>query len=102
MSPEPRSPGEAMTPDEFRRWGHEAVEWVARYLEVVEDLPVLSTLEPGEVRAGLPPPPPRWPEPFGDILADLDTAILPGITHWQHPRFFGYFPSNAALAASSR
>ncbi|MBX3285945.1 MAG: aspartate aminotransferase family protein [Actinobacteria bacterium] len=85
-----------MTPDEFRRWGHEAVEWVARYLEVVEDLPVLSTVEPGEVRAGLPPSPPRWPEPFGDILADLDTAILPGITHWQSPNFFGYFQANSS------
>ena len=85
-----------MSPDEFRRWGHEAVEWVARYLEVVEDLPVLSTVAPGEVRSSLPPSPPRWPEPFDEILADLDRVILPGITHWQSPNFFGYFQANAS------
>ncbi len=92
----PARPGQPMSPDEFRRWGHEAVEWVARYLEVVEDLPVLSPVAPGEVRANLPPSPPRWPEPFDEILADLDRVILPGITHWQSPNFFGYFQANAS------
>jgi aromatic-L-amino-acid decarboxylase len=74
-----------MTPDEFRRRGHEAVEWVARYLEGVEARPVLSTVEPGWVRAQLPERPPEEPERWDDIFADLDRIVLPGITHWQHP-----------------
>ncbi|MCU1454652.1 MAG: putative aromatic amino acid decarboxylase [Acidimicrobiales bacterium] len=86
----------AMSADEFRRWGHEAVEWVARYLERVEDLPVGSTVAPGEIRALLPPSPPEQPEPFGAVLADLDRVVLPGITHWQSPKWFGYFQANAS------
>lgn len=85
-----------MSPDEFRRRGHEAVEWVARYMESVEDLPVLSQVEPGDVRAGLPASPPSAPEPFDAILADLDRVILPGITHWQSPNFFAYFQANGS------
>src|SRR5215471_3932418 len=85
-----------MTPDEFRRWGTEAVEWIARYMERVEELPVLSRAEPGQVRAALPPRPPEHGEPFGAVLRDLDEVVLPGITHWQSPGFFGYFPANAS------
>jgi aromatic-L-amino-acid decarboxylase len=85
-----------MTPDEFRRWGRETVEWIARYLERIEELPVLSRSEPGRVRAALPPLPPEHGEPFGDVLRDLDDVILPGITHWQSPSFFGYFPATAS------
>jgi aromatic-L-amino-acid decarboxylase len=85
-----------MTPDEFRRRGREVVEWVARYMERVAELPVLSRARPGEVRAALPAKPPEQGEPFDALLADLDRVILPGITHWQSPNFFGYFPANAS------
>jgi aromatic-L-amino-acid decarboxylase len=68
---------------------------VARYLERVRDLPVLAQVHPGEIRASLPGSAPERPEPFADVLRDLDELLLPGITHWQHPRFFAYF-SNAA------
>jgi aromatic-L-amino-acid decarboxylase len=85
-----------MTPDEFRAAGNAAVEWVARYLEEVEDYPVLSRVEPGEVRAQLPPMPPESGEPFEAMLGDLDEIIMPGITHWQSPNFFAYFNGNAS------
>jgi aromatic-L-amino-acid decarboxylase len=85
-----------MTPEEFRRWGHALVDWVASYRQRVDELPVASTLPPGAVRAALPESPPEQGEPFAAIVADLDRAILPGITHWQSPSFFAYFPSNAA------
>src|SRR5438309_3020122 len=85
-----------MTPDEFRRWGRETVEWVARYMERIEEFPVLSQVVPGEVRAALQAHPPLRGETFDAVLRDLDAVILPGITHWQSPRFFGYFPSNAS------
>src|SRR6185503_2065794 len=86
-----------MTPDEFRRHGAEVVEWIARYLEHVEEMPVLSRVAPGEVRAQLPPHPPEEGEPsFAAMLADVDRIVLPGITHWQSPGFFAYFPSNGS------
>ena len=84
------------TPDDFRRHGHEVVEWVARYLETVEAHPVQSQVEPGWVRARLPAAPPSSPEPFEEILADLDEVVLPGITHWQHPGWHAYFPTGAS------
>jgi aromatic-L-amino-acid/L-tryptophan decarboxylase len=84
------------TPDEFRRHGHEAVEWVARYLETVEELPVQSPVEPGWVRSQLPASPPAAPEDFAELLADLDRVIVPGTTHWQHPGWFAYFPTGAS------
>ena len=85
-----------LSPEEFRRQGYAAVDWIARYMEEVEDLPVLSRAEPGEVRAKLPEAPPETPEPFDDVLRDLDEIILPGVTHWQSPNFFAFFPANAS------
>ncbi len=85
-----------MTPDEFRRWGYAAVDWVADYMEKVEELPVLSSVEPGEIRSRLPEGPPDEGEPFSLVLRDLDEIILPGITHWQSPNFFAYFPGNTS------
>ena len=85
-----------MTPDEFRRRGAEVVEWIARYMETVEEHPVRSPLAPGEVRAALPAHPPQHPEPWADVLADVDRVILPGITHWQSPNWFAYFPANSS------
>jgi aromatic-L-amino-acid/L-tryptophan decarboxylase len=76
---------------DFRADGAAALEWAARYLEGVRDLPVLSRVEPGAVRAALPAAPPDEPEPFAAVLQDLDEVLLPGITHWNHPRFFAYF-----------
>jgi aromatic-L-amino-acid decarboxylase len=75
----------------FRDDGAAALEWAARYLEQVGDYPVLAQVSPGDVRAGLPASPPEQPEPFADVLRDLDEIIVPGITHWQSPRFFAYF-----------
>lgn len=80
----------------FREDGAEALEWAARYLERVGDLPVLAQVQPGEIRAKLPPHPPERPEPFSAVLRDLDELLLPGITHWQHPRFFAFFGVTAS------
>jgi aromatic-L-amino-acid decarboxylase len=88
-----------MTPDEFRRYGHELIDWIADYRTRVADLPVMARTAPGEVRAQLPEHPPDAPESFDAIIGDLDKIIVPGLSHWQHPRFFGYFPSNGLLAS---
>jgi aromatic-L-amino-acid decarboxylase len=85
-----------MTPAEFRRHGHAVVDWIADYYERIESFPVLSQVSPGDVRGTLPPHPPEQGEGFDGILTDLDEKILPGITHWQHPSFFAYFPANAS------
>lgn len=84
-----------MTPDEFRRQGYAAIDWIADYQAGVADLPVRSSVRPGEIAALLPTSPPIGGEPFSAMLTDLD-RILPGITHWQHPSFFAYFPANAS------
>jgi aromatic-L-amino-acid decarboxylase len=76
---------------EFRADAAAASEWIARYLEGVRDLPVLSRVEPGQIKAALPTAPPEQAEPFAAVLRDLDEILLPGITHWNHPRFFAYF-----------
>ena len=76
---------------DFREDGRAAVDWVARYLEGVRDLPVLAQVEPGDIRSQLPASPPEEAEPFAAVLRDLDEILLPGITHWNHPRFFAYF-----------
>lgn len=85
-----------MTSDEFREYGRELVDWIADYLERVEDLPVLSKVSPGDVRAKLPQHPPEKSEPFDRVLADVDEIIVPGLTHWQSPNFFAFFPANAS------
>jgi aromatic-L-amino-acid/L-tryptophan decarboxylase len=83
-----------MSPPEFRRWGHEVVDWIADYQQGVESLPVLARVEPGQIRASLPAHAPEKGEPFGAMLADVEKLILPGITHWQSPNFFAFFPAN--------
>ncbi len=85
-----------MPAEEFRRHGRAVIDWIARYLEEVEERPVLPAVAPGEVRARLPPGPPDRGEPFESMLRDLEAIILPGITHWQSPRFFGFFPANVS------
>ena len=76
---------------DFREDAAATAEWIARYLEGVRELPVLSQVEPGQIKAALPASPPERPEPFSAVLRDLDELLLPGITHWNHPRFFAYF-----------
>src|SRR5476651_2518212 len=88
-----------MTHDEFRAAGHQLIDWLADYRARVAELPVMAQSAPGEVKAQLPAAPPLGPEPFADILADLEKIVVPGLSHWQHPSFFGYFPCNG-LAAS--
>ena len=80
----------------FREDGAAALDWVASYLERARDYPVLSQVEPGEIRAALPMGPPEEAEPFANVLRDLDEVLMPGITHWQSPRYFAYFPSTGA------
>ena len=85
-----------MTPDEFRRCGAALVERIARYMEEVERYPVLSRAEPGSVRARLPAAAPERGEPFDALLRDIDEIVMPGLTHWQSPDFYAYFPANAS------
>src|SRR5438874_11932717 len=75
----------------FREDGAAALDWAARYLERVGELPVLAQVEPGDIRARLPAAPPEQGEPFSAVLRDLDEVLMPGMTHWQHPRFLAYF-----------
>ena len=98
---------EPMTPDDFRKHGYAVVDWVARYLETVEDLPVFPSVEPGEIASLLPDEAPERGEPFEALMADLDRVVMPGVTNWQSPNWFAYFPANvsppsilAELAAS--
>jgi aromatic-L-amino-acid decarboxylase len=83
----------------FREDGAAALDWVARYLERVDELPVLAQVGPGEVRARLPATPPEEAEPFSAVLRDLDEVLLPAMTHWQHPRFFAYFANTSSEPA---
>ena len=88
-----------MTPEEFRRVGHQIVDRIADYRSTIAARPVMARSTPGEIKAALPADPPQSPEPFDAILADFDRLVMPGLSHWQHPSFFGYFPSNAELAS---
>lgn len=92
-------PPSGSPPVSFLDDGQAALEWVARYFERVEELPVLAQVEPGEIRSRLPASPPDEGEPFSAVLRDLDEVLLPGITHWQHPRFFAYFSVTASRPA---
>lgn len=85
-----------MTTGEFREFAHELVEWIATYMENVESYPVKSTVKPGEIFSRLPDHPPVGPEPFEVFFDDFIRIILPGITHWQSPNFFAYFPANTS------
>ncbi|MCB1150214.1 aspartate aminotransferase family protein [bacterium] len=89
-------PDHHLPPEEFRRRGHQLVDWIADYWARVEDLPVRSAVEPGAVRARLPEHAPARGEDWDAILQDIDDIILPGVTHWQSPNWFAYFPANAS------
>lgn len=83
-----------MSPEEFRRHGHAVIDWIADYQKNVERYPVLSPATPGSVRAQMPAAPPSRGESFEQMLADIERVVMPGITHWQSPNFYAYFPSN--------
>jgi aromatic-L-amino-acid decarboxylase len=85
-----------MTSEEFRQHGRAVLDWLARYEQRIESFPVLSQVEPGQIRASLPAEPPLLGESFETILRDVDQLIIPGITHWQSPSFFAFFPANAS------
>ncbi len=93
-TPAAASPGSSLDPEGFRRYGHQVIDWVADYLRDVSRYPVLPPVEPGEIRRRLPLAPPEHAEPMEAILRDFQEIILPGVTHWNHPRFFAYFPAN--------
>jgi aromatic-L-amino-acid decarboxylase len=88
-----------MTPEEFRRTGHELINWIAEYLSTIERQRVSPDVGPGDVRAQLPEHPPTEVATFADVMADLDGVIVPGLTHWQHPGFHAYFPGNTSYAS---
>ena len=83
-----------LSPEDFARDGRVVLDWLADYWRCVGEFPVLSQVRPGEVRALLPKNPPETGEPFADVVRDLDRVVLPGVTHWQSPNFFAFFPSN--------
>jgi aromatic-L-amino-acid/L-tryptophan decarboxylase len=87
-----------VSPEEFRRYGHRLIDWLADYHEGQATRPVMAKTRPGEIRDALPKEPPNEPESFDAAIDDLNRIILPGLTLWQHPRFFGYFPANALPA----
>lgn len=93
MNPEPSY---HMTSEEFRRHGRALVDWIADYYEKIESYPVLSQVQPGEIRAALPEHPPQIGESFDRLISDVEEVILPGITHWQSPNFFAFFPANTS------
>jgi aromatic-L-amino-acid decarboxylase len=94
MPPRHAPPG--FDPERFRREARAVVDWIADYWAMLESRPVRSQVEPGDVRALLPPHAPEQPEPLDAVLSDLDRVIVPGLTHWQHPSFFAYFPASAS------
>jgi aromatic-L-amino-acid decarboxylase len=91
-----RPPDRHWNSAEFRAHGRAVIDWIANYLDSVEQRPVLAPVQPGEIRAQLPSSAPPHGEPFESMLHDLEKIILPGVTHWQSPNFFAYFPSNAS------
>jgi aromatic-L-amino-acid decarboxylase len=88
-----------MSPEEFRKAGHRLIDWIADYRANVSDFNVMARTTPGEIRAQLPASPPDSPESFDAILGDLEKIVLPGLSHWQSPNFFGYFPCNGLLSS---
>jgi aromatic-L-amino-acid decarboxylase len=81
---------------EFRQQAHQLVDWIADYLENIDQRPILSELKPGEILAQLPESAPEQPEPFSELVADLDRVVVPGLSGWQHPGWFAFFPANSS------
>jgi len=88
-----------MTPDQFREEGKKVIDWIADYYENIENYPVMSQVQPGEVKESLPPSAPQKGEPVDAMMKDVNEKIMPGITHWQSPNYFAYFPANTSFPA---
>jgi aromatic-L-amino-acid decarboxylase len=88
-----------MNPEEFRAFGHRVIDWIADYRGSTSGRPVMSAASPGSIRSSLPKSPPEQPESMDAVFADFERLVVPGLSHWQHPRFFGYFPSNGELSS---
>ncbi len=88
-----------MSPEEFRAAGYAAIDWLVDYLKEIEERPITSDVKPGGIRSALPEHAPETGESFQELLADMDSIIAPGITQWQHPGFYGYFPANSSPPA---
>ncbi|MEN5238236.1 MULTISPECIES: DOPA decarboxylase [Pseudomonas] len=88
-----------MTPEQFRQHGHQLIDLIADYRQTVAERPVMAQVEPGYLKAALPATAPQQAEPFAAILKDVDQLLMPGLSHWQHPDFYGYFPSNGTLSS---
>lgn len=86
-----------MTPEQFRIEGKKVIDWIADYYENIEKYPILSQVKPGEIKASLPLSAPQKGELFSEMMSDVDAKIMPGITHWQSPNFYAYFPSNTSF-----
>ena len=89
-------PPEHLSPEEFRRHGYALIDWIADYWQRVEELPVMSQIQPGAIREQLPPSAPEHGEPFERLIEDLDAIVMPGVSHWQSPSWFAYFPANSS------
>ncbi|MEX0666728.1 MAG: pyridoxal-dependent decarboxylase, partial [Acidimicrobiia bacterium] len=98
--PNDQEPIDHMTVEEFRRHAHQVVDWVADYMGDIEKLPIVANVKPGDIMDLLPEHAPEQPEPFDEIFADLDRVVKPGLTGWQHPGWFGFFPGNISPPAT--
>ncbi|MGE8476756.1 MAG: DOPA decarboxylase [Pseudomonas shirazensis] len=88
-----------MTPEQFRQHGHQLIDLIADYRQTIAERPVMAQVEPGYLKAALPVAAPDQGEPFEAILDDFNKLVMPGLSHWQHPDFYGYFPSNGTLSS---
>jgi len=86
-----------MSAEQFRKEGKKVIDWIADYYENIEEYPVLSQVKPGEIISQLPQHPPLKGETMDAMMRDIDKKIMPGITHWQSPNFFAFFPSNTSF-----
>src|SRR5215212_6474398 len=87
----------SMDPETFRRIGHELIDWISDYRTTLDHLPVMSPVSPGDIRDQIPASPPMEAESLDNLFAEIEQMIVPGLSHWQHPHFYGYFPANASL-----
>ena len=85
-----------MSKEDFRRVGHDLIDWIADYFEQIDERPVLAAMEPGDLKAKLPSAPPAHGEPMEKIIEDVDRLIVPALTHWCHPSFFAYFATSTS------
>ena len=95
-NPDEMTPSYHMSPDEFRHHGHALIDWLAHYMETVGERQVMPDVEPGDIAASIPATAPEKPEPFENLIRDLDEVVMPGVTHWQSPGWFAYYPATTS------